>query len=99
MNNRSKGMWGCNWSVYKKDIEKVNGFDEDYIRACVGEDKDIEYRLQLNGIKFKSIKNRAIVFHMYHKENYTQEAYLINQELFTRKCLRNSFWCENGLNK
>lgn len=97
--NKSTGIWGCNWGVYKKDIENVNGFDEDYVHACVGEDKDIEYRLQSSGIRFKSIKNRAIVFHLNHKENYTPEAFRINNELFTVKCLQNNYYCTNGLHK
>ena len=61
---------GCNWGILKKNILAVNGFDEDYNRAGVGEDFDIDWRLKKHGLKVRSMKGKAIVFHMYHKANY-----------------------------
>ena len=40
------GIWGCNWSIHKNDLYAVNGFDEDYTSAGIGEDTDIERRLK-----------------------------------------------------
>ena len=42
---------GCNWSCYKEDILKINGFDEDFILPTTGEDTDIERRMRHFGIK------------------------------------------------
>jgi hypothetical protein len=38
---KKSGIWGCNWSIHKKDLYAVNGFDEDYVAAGIGEDTDI----------------------------------------------------------
>ena len=62
------GILGCNFSLYKEDLLKINGFDERYKTATVGEDTDIGYRLELLGMKVKSIKNLAIQYHLYHVE-------------------------------
>lgn len=62
------GILGCNFSLYKDDLLKINGFDERYKAAAVGEDSDIHYRLELLGMKVKSIKNLAIQYHLYHLE-------------------------------
>jgi len=95
----SSGIWGCNWGIMKDDLLRVNGFDEDYVHACVGEDLDVEHRLKLNGIRFKSLKNRAIVYHLYHKENYSKDAFEINKALFMEKCKANNCYCRNGIDK
>lgn len=94
-----RGIWGCNWGIIKQDLIDVNGFDEDYVHASVGEDNDIEWRLRLNGILFKSLKHKAIVYHMHHKENYDNEAFLINNALFEKKKKTSGVKCENGLRK
>jgi cellulose synthase/poly-beta-1,6-N-acetylglucosamine synthase-like glycosyltransferase len=94
-----RGIWGCNWGISKKDLFEVNGFDEDYVYASVGEDNDIEWRLRLYGIQFKTLKHKAIVFHMYHKENYNNEAFLVNNALFEEKKKFQKAICLNGLVK
>jgi len=94
-----RGIMGCNWGISKQDLIEVNGFDEDYIHACVGEDNDIEWRLRLNDIHFKSLKHKAIVFHMHHLENYNNEASLLNNELFEEKKKLQKAVCLNGLTK
>lgn len=94
-----RGILGCNWGINKQNLIEINGFDEDYIHACVGEDNDIEWRLRLNGIHFKSLKHKAIVFHMHHKENYNNEASLVNNALFEEKKKLQKALCLNGLTK
>jgi glycosyltransferase involved in cell wall biosynthesis len=64
------GLWGCNWSIFKIDIEKVGGFDEKYEEPGIGEDTDINWRLEQFGVKTFQIKNHAIQYHLYHQENY-----------------------------
>lgn len=98
-NSKNKWLIGCNWGISKKAIYKVNGFDEDYIRAAVGEDNDIEWRLKSIGVKGKSVKNKAIVYHLYHKENYSEEDLLFNKEILKKKQKAKRFYCLNGLEK
>ncbi|MDP3930696.1 MAG: glycosyltransferase [Bacteroidota bacterium] len=64
------GFWGHNWSIHSKDIKQVKGFDESYEQAGIGEDTDIEWRLQQMGMRFFRIKNRAIQYHLFHESHY-----------------------------
>lgn len=94
-----RGIWGCNWGISLEDLQSINGFDEDYVHATVGEDVDIEWRLRFRGVVFRSLKHKAIVYHLYHKENYNYDVTLKNLELFEKKKLLQSSVCLNGLKK
>ena len=61
-----RGMLGSNFSAAKKDLEAVNGFDELYDGPGCGEDSDIQYRLSLIGVTGKSLRNLAILYHLWH---------------------------------
>jgi hypothetical protein len=96
LRRRSRGMIGCNFSLYKKDLLGINGFDELYDGPGFGEDTDVEYRLSLSGVKGKSLRNLAIQFHLYHPHTITSKA---TQERFEHvKTLSNPL-CEFGLEK
>lgn len=62
-----RGLLGCNFSLHKKDLLDINGFDERYEAPAAGEDTDPEYRLSWAGKQFISVKNYAIQYHLYHK--------------------------------
>jgi glycosyltransferase involved in cell wall biosynthesis len=62
----NRGLIGCNFSIQKKDILAINGFDERYTSAYIGEDTDLEVRLRNAGGKDKSVKHIALVYHCYH---------------------------------
>jgi cellulose synthase/poly-beta-1,6-N-acetylglucosamine synthase-like glycosyltransferase len=94
-----RGLLGCNWGIAKKDLVNVNGYDEDYINAGVGEDNDIEWRLQANGLKTKSMKNKAIVYHIYHPRTYSEEGVQKNFKIWARKKNQNHIKCLNGITK
>jgi glycosyltransferase involved in cell wall biosynthesis len=81
LNRKKRGILGSNFSIYKPDILKINGFDERYEGPSVGEDSDIQYRLELIGIKIKSLKYIAIQYHLYH--NY-QKRPQENLDLFAK---------------
>lgn len=90
-------LLGCNFSIEKNLIEKVNGFDEDYTGPGIGEDTDLEYRLKLISANFESLKNLAIVYHLYHTKTVEERK---NYDYF-HKYVKNSgrFFCKNGLIK
>lgn len=94
---RNEGIWGCNAGIYKKHLLQINGFDQDYITAGVGEDVDIEWRLTSIGVKFKSIRFEALEFHLHHKENYSRVAIEIGLAQLKLKKEANLFYCKNGL--
>ncbi|MDD4871728.1 MAG: glycosyltransferase [Kiritimatiellae bacterium] len=85
---------GCNFSSWKADIEKINGFNEDFITAGGGEDDDIERRLILSGICGKSVKNTAICYHQYHSLVTRQ---CQSSELCRRLTEQKNIVCEHGL--
>jgi len=96
---KNKGLLGCNWGIKKEHLLQINGFDEDYIKAAVGEDTDIEWRLKSIGIGSISVKNKAIVYHLYHAKGYSMEDVLHNRKILAKKLKDNFFVCKNGLKK
>ena len=87
---------GCNFSIEKNLLEKINGFDENYLGPGLGEDSDIEFRLRLTGAKFKSVRNLAIQYHIYHGK--TIEA-AENFGYFQKVKEEANYLCKNGLKK
>jgi cellulose synthase/poly-beta-1,6-N-acetylglucosamine synthase-like glycosyltransferase len=95
---KNNGIMGCNWGILKKHIVEINGYDEDYVTAGVGEDVDIEWRLLANGIKLQSMKHRAIVYHLYHAAHYSPEA-PAGYALLKIKKAAGRIYCINGLDQ
>jgi cellulose synthase/poly-beta-1,6-N-acetylglucosamine synthase-like glycosyltransferase len=94
---KKRKLSGHNWGIRKEELLKVNGFDEDYDRPGVGEDYDIEWRLKSAGLKMRSMKNRAIVFHLDHPKLYSEENARHNYSLLEQKKRANRARCLNGL--
>ncbi len=69
-----RGMLGCNFSVAKRDLEAINGFDEEYDGPGCGEDSDVQYRLSLIGVTGKSMRNLAIQYHIWHPRQPVSDA-------------------------
>lgn len=93
-----RGILGCNWGVRKSTILTVNGFDEDYIRAGIGEDLDIEWRLRQNGCNFVYMPQHAIVYHLHHDSNYSMDDVNFNLSVCKKKQAAEVVVCKNGLN-
>jgi glycosyltransferase involved in cell wall biosynthesis len=96
---KGKGLLGCNWGIKKKHLVEINGFDEDYVKAAVGEDTDIEWRLKAINIKNKSMKNKAIVYHLFHKTGYSKDDVQHNNVILAEKIKANNYVCINGIEK
>ncbi len=96
---KKHGIWGCNWGIHKKHLVEINGFDEYYTKAGVGEDVDIEWRLLQNGIKLKSVRQSAIVYHLHHDSHYTDNDVHSNLKYLKSKDLTKDIYCTNGLDK
>jgi glycosyltransferase involved in cell wall biosynthesis len=79
LNKKYRGLLGCNFSLYKKDLLDINGFDERYEAPSIGEDSDVEFRLGSIGVKVKSLNHIAVQYHLYHK---LQERLQKNLDLF-----------------
>ncbi len=95
-NKKKRGLLGCNFSLYKETMLKINGFDERYEAPSIGEDSDIQYRLELLGIKIQSINNIAVQYHLYHK---LQERPQKNLDLFEEVKKKEEFFTKYGIKK
>ena len=88
---------GSNMSFSKKAIYAINGFDEDYILPAVGEDYDLTWRFDAAGFIHVSVRNLAVQYHLFHKENWVNQD--VNKEICRKKQELNNFICKNGLEK
>jgi GT2 family glycosyltransferase len=88
---------GCNMSFSKSAAVAVNGFDEDYTLPAVGEDIDLTWRFEGCGYRLRSLRNLAVQYHLYHKENWSSQE--INTDKMNCKQLRREYVCKNGLEK
>lgn len=79
--NRYLGIMGCNFSCYKEDILKINGYNEE-LPGIGGEDDDLEWRFNGLGMFTKSIKFLAPVYHLYHdsrRQDYNINIAIMNE--------------------
>jgi GT2 family glycosyltransferase len=60
------GLLGANMAIWREDLIRVNGFDND-IPGGRGEEVDLEWRLRAAGVKPGALLGRAGVAHLWHK--------------------------------
>jgi glycosyltransferase involved in cell wall biosynthesis len=65
---RWEGIKTCNLAAWRDDVIAVNGLDESYSGWGL-EDSDLVIRLLRAGIRHKSARFAAPVFHLWHREN------------------------------
>lgn len=90
---------GCNFSCFKSDFLKINGFNEDFILPCEGEDVDPSWRFRSSGIEIKSCRCTANIFHLHHEKRFSDKEGQINREIMHANQKKNTFYCLNGINK
>ncbi len=96
LNKKKRGLLGCNFSIHKNDMIAINGFDERYELPSIGEDSDVQYRLELNDVKIESLNNIAVQYHLYHK---LQERPQKNLDLFAKIKESGLLFTPFGINK
>lgn len=97
----SKQSLGGHFSIYKKDIELINGYDENFV-GWGGEDEDLGVRLAAAGIHCISAIRYARVMHMWHPSETK-----MSRESRWKKGTMNDYFrrskipfvCANGLTK
>lgn len=97
LNRRHRGLVGCNFSVFKSDLLKINGFDMQYTAPGVGEDSDIDHRLQMAGVDPKSFAHRAVQYHLYHRLLSRSSGH--NEKILEQTIKQNKMVCELGLSQ
>ncbi|WP_413578503.1 glycosyltransferase [Bdellovibrio sp. HCB290] len=96
LNRKVRSLVGCNFSVSKTDLYKVNGFDMTYTKPGTGEDSDVDYRLSGVGVTPISLCYQGIQYHLYHK---AQARSSINEEFFRAIRQSKQFITRNGLSE
>jgi len=86
---------GCNFSCWREDLEKINGFDEDFTMPTTGEDTDIERRMRHFNIKMNSCRYSANVIHLHHNKVFNKEISKQTETLMETK--KDVYICKNGL--
>jgi GT2 family glycosyltransferase len=67
---RPINLVGCNFAAHRRDLEAINGFDEAYQAAGIGEDSDIDWRLAAHGARRINLKFAALQWHLDHPRSY-----------------------------
>jgi glycosyltransferase involved in cell wall biosynthesis len=89
---------GSNFSCFKKDLDYINGFDEDIVGGSK-DDVDLEWRLVKSGCKLKSAKFCANLFHLNHsRASRIDDIKTANKQMEQNK-KNNIFICKNGIRK
>lgn len=98
--NSNTNLLGCNYSCFKKVMVEINGYDEGYGETAVGDDTDLEWRFKAAGLKIKSARNVANIFHLFHgrgfRERISSEKEL---EIMEKNKNNNLYVCKEGLNQ
>ena len=84
---------GCNFSLFKEDIIKVNGFNEE-ITTWGREDSEFVQRLFNSGVRKQHLKFSGIQYHLYHKERIHNN---INNNILQATIKNNATWCSLGI--
>ena len=86
---------GCNYSIFKEDILKVNGFNEE-ITTWGREDSEFVQRLYNNGVKKQHLKFSGIQYHLYHEERSHNT---VNDNILRNTINNNISRCRYGVDR
>ncbi len=89
-------MLGCNMAFWRKDVFKINGYDNN-LQGWGYEDSELAARLINCNLKKRVMKNMGIVHHIYHKERNTDSANS-NYTILEKTVNSNLKIAENGIN-
>lgn len=95
-----KRIRGCNFSLFKKDIIRVNGFNEE-MTTWGREDSEFVQRLFNSGICKQQIKFSGIQYHLFHNERVanSQTSAILNDDYLNNTIEKNLTWCNLGINR
>lgn len=81
----------------KKDLKKINGWDEDFMKGYAYEDNDFGERFVRAGLKFQVVDEIKAI-HQFHPRSETIKGGItINLELYNKNTAEGVTRCKNGL--
>ncbi len=94
---KARSLFGYNFSAWRDDMIKVNGFDEDFIMPN-NEDGELGFRLSNIGLTPKIALGRTISYHYHHDRSHATRSQA-NVDRATHARISGLTRCENGLDK
>lgn len=95
---RKLRLLGSNMGMKKEILYKINGFNEDYEGAGIGEDTDIAWRLLSINVSHKCLKNMIVEYHLYHTRSNRHNS-INGEKILEKERLLNRWKTINGLMK
>ena len=92
------GVRSCNFSLWKDDIIKINGFNEDFV-GWGREDSELVLRLINSGVRRLKLKFAGIGYHLWHQSNQNIKLLKQNDETLQLAMKENRKFCEKGINQ
>ena len=93
---RPTGIVGCNFSCFKSDYLRINGFNE-ALPGCGGDDDDLDWRFRAAGIDIKNVKFVAIVYHLFH--DVRRGGVDTNLQMIKETQKKGKWFCDRGVNQ
>jgi len=90
-----KGSKTCNYGIFKEDVIKINGFNNEFI-GWGREDTEFLARFLNSGGERFDVKFCAIAYHLYHNEN-SRKSILENDKKLRDTILNKKTYCEKGI--
>jgi len=95
--NHLRGIRGCNLAIWREDLVRVNGYNEDF-SGWGREDSELAARLFNAGSQRLDLRGRALCFHLWHAP--ASRAKLAANDSLLEKTVREKITrCEHGLNR
>jgi glycosyltransferase involved in cell wall biosynthesis len=89
-------MRGMNFSAWKADLLAVNGWNEEYV-GWGREDDDLVARLQFQGLRGRSVRFGAILYHLDHPLRRDPDLLAANDRIYREVVQRGSAVCRLGI--
>ncbi|MBK9139008.1 MAG: glycosyltransferase family 2 protein [Verrucomicrobia bacterium] len=90
-----RGVRGCNLAVWRADLEKVNGYNEDFV-GWGREDSELVVRLMNSGLRRLDVRGRALCYHLWHPPA-SRARLADNDDLLERAVRERRQRCATGL--
>jgi glycosyltransferase involved in cell wall biosynthesis len=92
-----RGIRGCNFSLWREDMLRVNGYNEDFT-GWGREDSEFAARLMNAGVRRLDLRGRAVCFHLWHPPA-SRTRLPANDGLLEQAIRDKTTRCVHGLNR
>lgn len=95
--NHLRGIRGCNLGIWREDLARVNGYNEDFA-GWGREDSELAARLFNAGVQRLDLRGRALCFHLWHPPA-SRSNLAVNDGLLEKTVREKIARCEHGLDR